>query len=86
MTDLQQLRHDFPGFEVALQPRQAAGAEGAPESAADLRGHAQRLATMLATVIPHLAWDEHGLDLTAILKVEQELDSDAKYVLADDIE
>ena len=26
ITDMQQLRHDFPGFEVALQSRQAAGA------------------------------------------------------------
>jgi hypothetical protein len=44
ITDMQQLRHDFPGFEVALQSRQAAGAKRAGHCASYLRGDADRLA------------------------------------------
>ncbi len=64
--EVEHLRHDLAGGEVARQPALRRGAEGAAHGTAGLAGDAERT--------PLIVEHEHGFDALAVVQLEETLD------------
>ena len=68
--DLDDLFHDFCGGEIAREAGQAAGAEFAVVSTADLAGNTERAAVRVAAIKGGIGGDEDGLDVATVIQFE----------------
>src|SRR6185369_2070848 len=84
MADVEKLRDDLAGREVALEAGEPAGAEDAAHRAADLRGDADGLARMVEAHALLRHADDDGLDEGVVAEAEEELVGHVGGLLVED--